>query len=264
MKKTVFLIIILSLAVGLPLMVLDVLQGGTSQFKVPERFEQVIVDLGTGAKNNELILERNLAVPSTVELFLQSDAEGLKQIKLVSEGEILGQDGREVEFLLERIVGNASSSATLLLEPGSYRVYLTSDQLKGKMVLGYQETPKEEREFQRLSQIHQGRLNNPPPGYREIYSTELTGLEVADELIYTLSVTEQQDVGLSIYTSASEGTLQVDLVHNQGGWFSLVSPDRRICDQLETTLRPGEYQFRLTAHNADGELIIYLKGQEDR
>src|SRR5690554_6713224 len=88
-KKVVFTILIVSLAIGLPFMVLDFLYKGAKEFRVPEELEKLVVDLGTGERDGELLLERYLPVPSTVELFFQSNTEGPKHLRLKSEGEML-------------------------------------------------------------------------------------------------------------------------------------------------------------------------------
>lgn len=263
MKRTVFVILLLSLLVGIPLMILDALQKSQSQFNVPDRFTKLVVDLNTNTKADELLLERQLEGPATVELFIQSDSGSLKEVKLVSTGEILGLDGNTLDFQVGRLTGTQATAATVLLGPGKYALYLTSPKQAGTLVIGYQEIPADPKEFERLTKVHQGDLDNPPPGYRKVYSADLRGLEVQDELIFTLSPTSPQSVGISLYTSARRGTVSVDIVGGGSNWLSVISTEHRICDQMELTLPPGEYRIKLTSQDADGELYLFLKGYEE-
>ena len=82
MKKVVFTILIVSLAIGLPFMVFDFLYKGAKEFRVPEELEKRVVDLGTGERDGDLLLERYLPVPSTVELFFQSNTEGPQHLRV--------------------------------------------------------------------------------------------------------------------------------------------------------------------------------------
>lgn len=262
-KRTVFTILIFSLLVGIPLMIADALQKNQSPFRVPERFAQLMVDLSTGDRTDELLLERNLEAPTAVELFIQSDSNRLKEVKLVSTGEILGLDGNTLDFQVERLTDTQATAATVLLAPGKYALYLTSHKQEGKLVIGYQETAADTKEFERLAKIHHGELDNPPAGYWEVYSADLNGLQVQEEIIYTLSLGSSQTIGISVYTSARQGTVSVDIVGSGSNWLGVVSTEHRICDQMELTLLPGEYQIKLTSQDADGQLYLYLKGYEE-
>lgn len=260
MKKSVYFILIICLIIGVPMIVLDVMALPKDVFYVPSRFEKVVIDLSDKARTDELLFTNELEMPSTVEFFMQSDVEGEKIVKVVSESEILGFNSREVSWRVGRLTGNASTSATFTMGAGKYSVYLTSEKAGGKLAIGYQETAKEKSEFERLYEIHKGNLNNPPQGYVEIFSTDLTGQIFQNEVIYTLSVDKTKNVGLSVYTSSKQGNVSVDIIGASSSYFGLVHPEHnRICDQLETTLPAGEYQFKLTCENAEGELYIFLK-----
>jgi len=258
-KKVVFTILIVSLAIGLPFMVLDFLYKGAKEFRVPEELEKLVVDLGTGERDGELLLERYLPVPSTVELFFQSNTEGPKHLRLKSEGEMLGRTTPEVGFVVGRYTGTQSASASLVLAPGRYALYLTSGKEEGQLIVGYREIPIDQAEFARLSKIHGGDLNNPPSGYKDVYSAHLAGLDAHDEAIYTISTEKALDLGLSIYTSAQQGTVSVDFVGSTFRFLGLVSTEHRMCDQLELTLPRGEYQVKLSCQEADGQLYVFLK-----
>lgn len=260
MKKTVYAILITSLIIGFCLTIMDELAKNKDEFNIPSRFDKVIVDLSEQTRTNELLFTRELDVPSSVEFFLQSDDISEKSVKVISESEILGLNSREINFTVRRFTGNSSTSGTFTMQPGRYSVYLTSEKADGKIAIGYRETEKEQSEFERLYKIHKGDLNNPPNGYVEIFSTNLAGQSCEDEVIYTLSLDTTKDIGLSIYTSSKQGTVSVDFIGNSSSFIGLVhSPHNRICDQLNTTLSPGEYQLKLTCENADGQLYVFLK-----
>ena len=119
MKRTVFVILTLSLAMGIPLMVFDFLYRGESEFRVPEDMEQLVVDLDTADRTEDLLLERDLIMPSMVELFMQSDTEGLKRLKLMSEAEILGRREPRVDFFIQRYTDPQAAFVSLMLAPVS-------------------------------------------------------------------------------------------------------------------------------------------------
>ncbi|NLM45494.1 MAG: hypothetical protein GX200_01640 [Firmicutes bacterium] len=260
MKKSVFAILRLCVIVGVLLVALDALDKSKGKFNLPSRFEKVIVDLSEKARNNELLFTNALDVPSKVEFMLQSDAEGEKEVKIVSEAEILGLKSREANFKVGKFTGNSSISAAFIMGKGSYSVYLTSEKKSGEIAIGHQESAVEISEFERLLKIHKGDLNNPPKGYVEIYSTDLAGRSSNEEVIYTLQLDKNKEIGLSVYTSAKQGIVSVDFSGENVHYIGLVhSEHNRICDQLQTTLPAGEYQIKLTCENADGQLYVFLK-----
>jgi len=258
MKKTVYSILICSLVVGFGLIIMDGLD--KDEFNIPSRFEKVIVDLSDQFGSDVLLFTKDLHVPSNVEFFIQSDNISEKNVKIVSESEILGFSSKEVNYTVGRYIGNSCIASTFTMDKGKYSVYLTSEKTKGKLVIGHQETAKESSEFERLYKIHNGELNNPPEGYAEIYSSNLTEKSCKDEVIYTLSLNTTKRIGLSVYTSSKQGTVSVDFIGKSSNFIGLINTQfNRICDQLETTLSPGEYQLKLTCENADGQLYIFLK-----
>ncbi len=260
MKKVVYTILIFSLIMGLPLMILDLLAKGNDELNIPPRFTKVIVDLSDKAREDELLFTNELEAPSMVEFFIQSDAVDEKNVKVISESEILGMNSREVNFTVGRLTGNASTTATFTMDTGKYSVYLTNEKADGRIAIGHQETPKEISEFVRLYKIHNGDLNNPPNGYEEIFSTDMAGRSSKDEVFYTLSLDATSDIGLSVYTSSKHGDVSVDFIGESASYFGLVhSSYNRILDQLETTLHAGEYQLKLTCENTDGQLYVFLK-----
>ena len=197
MKKTVYAILIFSLIIGLPLMILDVLAKNNDEFSIPSRFEKVVVDLGDKARTKELLFTNELEVPSSVEFKIQSNTASEKNMTIISEMDILGLGTREINFKVGNLIGASSISSTFIMDKGKYSVYLTSEKTDGKIAIGYQEAAKEAPEFERLSKIHKGDLDNPPKGYQEIFSTDLTGRSSNDEVIYTLSLDKTMDIGLS-------------------------------------------------------------------
>jgi hypothetical protein len=230
------------------------------KIRIPSRFEKMIVDLSDRTRTDELLFTRELEAPSSVGFFIQSDSENEKQIKVISDFEILGRKGNEIILSLGKITGNSSTGGTNIMQAGKYSVYLTSKKSEGKIGIGYQETAQEPSEFERLYKIHKGDLNNPPEEYVEIYSTNLSGLNYKDEVVYTLSVETMKNIGLSVYTFSEQGSVSVDFIGESQCFIGLGNPEHnRICDQLETTLSPGEYQLKLNCENSDGQIYIFLK-----
>lgn len=260
MKKTVYAILIFSLIIGIPLMVMDVFAKKQGDFKIPSRFEKVVINLGDKARTKELLFTNELKAPSTVEFMIQSDTANEKNVMVVSESDILGYNARELNVRVGNLTGTSSIASTFTMDKGKYSVYLTSEKADGEIAIGYQETAKEPSEFERLSKIHKGNLNNPPEGYQETFSADLTGRVSNNENIYTLSLDKATNIGLSVYISPTAGNVSVDFVGESANYFGIVnSAHNRICDQLETILPAGEYQFRLTSEDADGQLYIFLK-----
>ncbi len=253
-------ILLFSLIICLPLMIIDYVSQNKEAFNIPSRFDKVIVDLSEQDRTEELIFESDLNVPSSVELFIQSDASGEKIVKVVSESAILGYKNQEIYFNIGQYTGSASTSATLIIDPGTYSIYLSGEKTEGKIAVGYRVTPKDISEYERLLKIHNGDLMNPPDGYEKVFSTNLSGLVYKGEVIYTLSLTKTTNIGFSIYTSAESGNVSIDLIGESSNYYGMVHPEHnRICDQLETTLPPGEYLFKLTCENADGDLVLFVK-----
>jgi len=260
MKKAIYSILISILFVGFFLVIIDGLSKAGDGFNIPSRFEKVVVDLGKQYGTDVLVFTKELNVPSTVELIIQSNAANEKKVKIVSESEILGTNSSEIDYTVWKLTGNASISSTLTLDKGRYSVYVTSEKTDGKLVIGHVETAREPSEFERLYKIHNGEPNNPPKGYEEIYSTDLTGKSCKDEVIYTITLDEATNIGLSVYTSSKQGIFSVDLIGKNTSFTGLVHHETgRICDQLEATLLPGEYLLKLTCENADGWLYVFLK-----
>lgn len=260
MKKKLYVFLVACLILGLWLSILDQRIKKQDGFMFPSRFTSVLVDLNQHPRMDEVVLSRELTVPTTVELMFQSDTANLKHVKVVSEGQILGKKSNEVNFIVGQFMGTASVSATMIMTPGKYNICLTSDQVKGLLIINYQETAIETAEFERLYRIHNGELNNPPEGYVQVFATELAGLEYKDEVIYSITIDQPKLLGLSVYTSAQQGDVSVDFIGENTEYIGLVSADySRICDQLEVVLPRGKYQLKLSSSNADGQLYVFIK-----
>lgn len=258
MKKTVYAILISTLFIGLGLIVMEQITM-EREFEIPSRLTELIIDLSDHERVDELLFTRELEFPSTVEIMLQSDSTNEKTVRIVSDSRILGRDSNEILFSLRDYTGDESIASTITMQKGKYSVYLTSEKVDGRLAIGYQDAPKDLSEYKRLEKIDQGDLNNPPEGYIEIYSVDLEELNYIDETVYTLSIPEVKDIGISVYTSSNQGNFSVDLVGESLYFYGLVYKDNKICDQLETVFHPGEYQFKLNCENANGQLYIYLK-----
>lgn len=264
MRKTVYVILASCLLLGLVLMVLDGLtqsvSPGMGDFNVPKGFESFLVDLNEKTRTDELLFTGELEWPSYLDLFFQSDAAGIKHVTVVSESDILGAIDRRMSFAVGTFTGKASSSPSLLMDAGKYSVYLTSEQTEGKIVIARRSTAVDVSEFERLSKIHKGDLDNPPEGYERIYSADLSEKACREETIYTLSLDRAESIGLSIYTSARQGIVSVDFVGENMYYYNLVNPvSNRICDRLELILPAGDYKLNLTCEDARGELVVFVR-----
>ena len=259
MKKTVYSILIITLFIGLGLIITEQLTKDRNVFKVPSGYHKEIIDLSDHTRSDELLFSRELESPSTVEIFIQSDNDSDKIIKIISDSAILGRKSNEDVLPVKKYTDNQYVSSTYLFNKGEYSVYLTSECADGKLVIGYRETPKELTEYERLSKIDKGELNNPPEGYSLVYSADLSGVSYNDELVHTLSLNESKKIGISIYTSSMQGNLSVNLIGESFGYYGLVSPEQRICDQLDMVLSPGEYQFKVDCEDTDGQVYIFIK-----
>lgn len=259
MKRKVYIILTMSLLSGLGLMVLDFLSSSRTEFRVPPGFNPTVVELSEGPRQDESVFQGELAVPSVVQFFLQSDAEGNKEIWIRSASEVLGSPTREIYMVVGEFTGSSSVSVPLFMDAGRYSVHITHEQVEGQVLIATKETALEPQEFSRLLRIHQGDLDNPPPGYAEVFSISLQGLTCQDETMHTLSLTRAQEVGLAVYTSARQGMVRLDLVGQSSSYYGLVTEESSINNQLQTTLSPGKYVFKLTCADADGEVHVYLK-----
>lgn len=260
MKKTVYAILIFCLVIGVCLTVLDFMSAGKDGISVPSDLSKVVVELNEKARTDELLFTRELDVPSIVDLYIQSDDNSVKYIKLVSESDILGMSGREVSYMVRSAEGTSYISSSFVILPGRYSVYLTSEQTDGRIAVGYRETAMDTSEFERLYKIHRGDLYNPPEGYTEIYSVDLAGKSCKDEVVYTISANGTEGIGLSVYTYLEKGTAWVDLIGEAQSYMGLGHPDfNRICDKLEIALQRGEYEIRLNCEDAEGRVYIFLK-----
>ena len=76
MKKIVVIILGLSLLIGVPLMILDVIGQTKDVFTIPSNYDKVIVDLSEESRTEKLLFEHELKVPSKGDFFMQSDASG--------------------------------------------------------------------------------------------------------------------------------------------------------------------------------------------
>lgn len=260
MKKLIFSILIICLLTGIPLMVMDTLSDEKSTFIVPSGYKTIEIDLGEKARNNDVVFSTVLNEAEVFDIYLQSDSDESKDIMLTSDHKIIGQKGYSSNYQIGKVINHEAMGSKYILNAGQITITLTSAQAKGKLLIAYRENAISPSGFERLSKIDNGELNNPPEGYQEVYSIDLSGLNCKDKNIYTLTLDKTQNIGLSIYTDSKHGNVSVDFVGMQTNYYGLVySQNNSICDQLEQVLGKGEYEIRLNSENADGQLYVFIK-----
>lgn len=259
MKKTIQIVLVVTLLVGLGLIIMEQLYGNKDDFKIPAGYKKEIVDLSDHVRSDELLFTIELDSPSELSFFIQSDADNEKVIKVTGDSKIIGMNSNELIFNVRAYSGNEATSSRNIVNKGKYSVYITSEQTDGRLAIGYKATPIDLSEYERLSRIDMGDLDNPPEGYTQIYSTELSGLNYEGEVVHNLSLTTKMKVGISVYTSSMQGNVSVDFVGNSNSYYGLVYPQNKICDQLELDLSPGDYYFKVNCEDADGQLYIFIK-----
>jgi hypothetical protein len=260
MKKAVFSILIASLIVGVPLMLLDFFYKDNDSFNIPKEYSKIEVDLSEKARNNESVFQAYFDTPKGFDLIIQSDSEEIKTIEVITEQKIIGRSDNKYEIEVDKILGPCSYGLNFISGIGNITVSLTNEKAEGKIVFGYKDRPIDILEYERLLKVDNGELNNPPKGYDKIFSADLRGQNFKDETIYTLTLYNPQNIGLSVYTDCTEGDLSVDLIGQGSSYYGIVSPNNfRICDQLEFRWDKGEYEIRLSSENANGQIYIFLK-----
>jgi len=251
--------------IGLPLMILDQITGTGSiwindKFTIPAGYTKIEIDLDEKSRNTEMIFESTLDIPKGIDLYIQSNSEEEKIIKISSEHNIIGKSDKECILTVNKVTNNMANNFNQIFGPGKISITLTNQKAKGKLIIGYRERSIDISDYERLSKIDNGDLNNPPKGYDMACNIDLDGLNCKDEVIYTLTVDKSQKIGLSFYTNSKEGTVSVDFCADGNNYYGLVySGLNNICDQLELTLDKGEYEVRLNSENADGQLYVFIK-----
>jgi len=259
MKKLVPGILLICLIIGIPLMILDALSTN-SQFTIPKGYKKIEVNLNKQSRDNEMVYSGSLKVPKKVEFYIQSDSPEEKYLTISSEKKFIGMSGNETSFEVGEFTKNSYSSPTFLFGTGKYNIFISNEKAKGKLIIGYKEIPIKESDFERLSKIDNGNLNNPPVGYKKIYSTDLSEKYMSNETIYKINLDRTKLVGLSIYTNSKSGNVKVDFIGKNSNYTGLIySGNNSICDQFEQTFSKGEYDIKLTSENADGQLYVFMK-----
>lgn len=260
MKKFVFGILIICLLIGIPLIIMDKLASEKGIFKVPVGYEKIEIDLNKKSRDNEYVFSKSFDSPKFVDFFIQSDSEIENSLIISSDHKIIGKDSQEINYKVGKLIKNESMSSHLLLDKGKCTVSLTSKKSKGKIMIGYREKSIDASEYERLKKIDGGELDNPPEGYKKIYSVDLSGLSYKSNTIYTLALDRTQEIGLCIYTNSKKGNVSVDFGGEKTNYYGLIYSDyNSICDQMETTLGRGKYEIKLNSEGADGQLYVFIK-----
>lgn len=260
MKKLIIIILAGCLLIGVPFMVLDYLSVRNGEFNIPAGYEKIRISLEEKARTNETVYTKELTGATEVSFMIQSNSDINSTIKISCDKKLIGNNNYEETYQISQMTGNSYLSPKLLLQPGRYTITVTNTQTSGSIMIGYQEKPLAEREYQRLLKIEEGDLNNPPEGYELAYHSELAGLDCESETVYTLTLDHSQKIGIAAYTNATEGNVSVDFIGDNSNFIGIISPKfHMICDGIENSFRQGEYKIKLTSRNADGEVYIFIK-----
>ncbi len=263
MKKVVFGLLVICLMAGIPLMIMDSNMGSNGvngKFTIPAGYTKIEIDLDEKSRNSEVIFTSTLDIPKGFDLYVQSDSEEEKIIEVTSEHKFIGKADNKHILNVNKVTDNMANTFNQIFGPGEISISLTNQKAKGKIVIGYRERAIDISEYERLSKIDSGDLNNPPKGYDKAYRIDLSGLKYKDETIYSITLDKAQNVGFSFYTDSREGNVSVDLIGENSSFYGLISSGHNnICDQLELMFEKGEYKVRLNCENADGQLYVFIK-----
>lgn len=259
MKKTVFGILIICLLIGIPLIILDAFPNAKGQFTIPSDYSKIVIDLNEKTRDNEVVFSSILETPRGIDLYIQSDSSEEKIIEIASEHKIIGKPDNKYHFSVNQVTNNMANTLNQIYNAGQFTISLTNRQAEGKLVIGYRERTISSSEIERLLKIDSGDLDNPPAGYEKVYSTDLSGMDCKDEVLYTFTLDKTQTFGLSVYSHVEEGSLSVDFIGENTSYYGLVYSKNSLCDQMEIPLEKGEYQVRLNCENVDGKLIVFAK-----
>jgi hypothetical protein len=260
MKKFIFGILAACLLIGLPFIVMDALAQENSNFKIPSGYEKVTIHLNEKVRNMETVYTKELKEPTEVNIVMQSDSDIQNKVVIASDQKILGSNGKEQTFQIKDVVGYSYLTSKIIFKPGIYTIKVTSAKTEGDIVIGFKENTISSSEFERLLKIESGELNHAPEGYEEVYHTDLSGLNVKDQTVYSLTLDRTRKIGICIYTNATKGNCSVDFIGETSQYYGLINPGiQSICDRLENTLSKGTYEIKLSSNNADGQVYIFLK-----
>lgn len=260
MKKPAIAALAVGLLILIPLMFIGFLASNQNSFKIPHRFEKIKIDMNEKVRTEEVVYKKMLKAATRVDIMVQCDVDSNSSISIISDKKIIGSNVNKLNYQINKLTGNSSMSMSLILQPGNYSISISNNKTKGSIMIGYEEKKMSTSEYERLKRIDSGELDNPPKGYENIYSADLTGLNTKQKSVYTLTLDRMQKIGISVYTNATKGDMTVDFIGNYNNNTGLVFANtNHICDQLITTLPKGTYEFKLTSDDADGQVSIFIK-----
>lgn len=260
MKKTVFTILIICLVAGIPLMVLDMNPATGGGLKTLPGHSKIVIGTNDKSRENEEVFSTVLKAPTFVDLYIQSDSKETVTLAISSDQRIIGKRDNKYVLYINKVPGNSGYSLNQLFGPGNLTIRMTNEKSPGKLDIRYSERPADASEYERLSKIDNGDLDNPPEGYYEVCRIDLSGLNCNEEPVYSFTLDSAQTIGISIYTDTEQGEMSVDIIGPGTNFFAVVnSVSNRICDQLQLELDKGTYEVRLNSENADGQLYVFIK-----
>jgi len=209
-------------------------------------------------KNNDKNTEEyefKVDKPTIFQFFVSPNFHGEKTVKFVSPKRIIGLYTNEIT-ILEGNYGN--SQVSLLLTPATYK-FLVDFQIKGASIYFYTNIYIPDNEYvERLVKIDSGNIYNPPKGYREIFRTNLSKLNVNNLSIAKFTIQNSGNYGICAYSTKSKGKFSLKLVGGGYKGVDLLNEGRLFSDQIFLYLPPSSYEILLSSYEAHANIVIYL------
>lgn len=209
-------------------------------------------------KNNKGGYYREFEVdkPSIYQFFIAPNFNADKVVRFSSKEKFVGLYTNEIT-LLEGNYG--SSQVSLFLFPGKYQFYVNFG-IPGATIYFYTNVYLPDVDYvNRITKVEKGDIYNPPKNYRELYRTNLSGLEVNNLSIAKFSISNSGEYSFSAYsTRCSRGRFSLRLVGGGYQGIDLLNQDRYISDQVSIFLPRGVYEIFLSSYNADCRVVLYM------
>ena len=126
MKKTVPIILIICLLIGLPLMVIDAVYK-KSGFTIPIGYKKIEIDLNEKYRNDEIIFSKSLKGPERVYFYIQSDSLEEKNITIASSKKFIGFYDKKSNYTIQKKLNNSCVSTGLLLNSGMFYITVSNE-----------------------------------------------------------------------------------------------------------------------------------------
>ncbi|MCX7820149.1 MAG: hypothetical protein N2258_00545, partial [Brevinematales bacterium] len=193
--------------------------------------------------------------PLIYQFFIAPNFNGEKKVTLKGEKRFIGLFTNELT-LLEGDYGSAQIALVML--PGNYIFNIDFD-IKGASIYFYTNIHEiDEKYLKRILEIDSGKIYNPPPGYKEIFKTNLNNLKINNLTIAKFEIKESKDYGFSAYSTKSSGKFSLRLVGGGYKGVELLNETRLFSDQLSLYLPKGSYEILLSSYDSKAQLVLYM------